>query len=274
MLLSSGEDDSPIKKNNYTELKRTDMVKRKKANQIESSESEEEVIRTKKSKKSTDDKKSTKKDKVFSSDDDYEPFTPVKEKKTLSKKSTSSKRKVLSSDDEYEPVEEKKAPAKKATTSPKDKKASKQTTNGKETSKSNAKSNKSNAKSGKLVKPLDYDSAEDGGSKGLDSVMVKKGQNVITGFSTNQNKTQTTKKVADEMWVDKYKPQTVGKIIGQHTPKSCANKLIYWLNHWVQNKEIKPKFGSKNETGAGLRAALLSGPPGIGMFVLHIVNHF
>ncbi|XP_062991325.1 replication factor C subunit 1 isoform X2 [Elgaria multicarinata webbii] len=70
------------------------------------------------------------------------------------------------------------------------------------------------------------------------------------------------------LWVDKYKPTSLKTIIGQQGDQSCANKLLRWLRNWHKNisedKHVKSnKFGGKDD-GASLKAALLSGPPGVG----------
>lgn len=72
------------------------------------------------------------------------------------------------------------------------------------------------------------------------------------------------------LWVDKYKPTTLKAIIGQQGEQSCANKLIRWLKDWHKNHsgDKKPvakynKFGGKDD-GSSCKAALLSGPPGVG----------
>ncbi|OCT99435.1 replication factor C subunit 1 [Xenopus laevis] len=73
------------------------------------------------------------------------------------------------------------------------------------------------------------------------------------------------------LWVDKYKPVSIKQIIGQQGEQSCANKLMKWLKNWHQNHssdEKKPaakfnKFGGKDD-GSSVKAALLSGPPGVG----------
>ncbi|OWF54886.1 Replication factor C subunit 1 [Mizuhopecten yessoensis] len=77
-------------------------------------------------------------------------------------------------------------------------------------------------------------------------------------------------KVSDEpvlMWVDKYKPTGLKQLIGQQGDKSNAKKLLHWLTNWHKNEAagVKPqgKFFGKDD-GAGTKAALLSGPPGIG----------
>ncbi|XP_050354909.1 replication factor C subunit 1 [Nymphalis io] len=69
------------------------------------------------------------------------------------------------------------------------------------------------------------------------------------------------------MWVDKYKPQNLKQIIGQHGEASNANKLLKWLTKWYANRKAKlpkPNPWAKNDDGAYYKAALLSGPPGVG----------
>ncbi|XP_063257862.1 replication factor C subunit 1 [Prinia subflava] len=70
------------------------------------------------------------------------------------------------------------------------------------------------------------------------------------------------------LWVDKYKPVSLKAIIGQQGEQSCANKLLRWLRNWHKNTledgQAKPsKTGSKDD-GTSFKAALLSGPPGVG----------
>ncbi|NXB57666.1 RFC1 factor, partial [Struthidea cinerea] len=70
------------------------------------------------------------------------------------------------------------------------------------------------------------------------------------------------------LWVDKYKPVSLKAIIGQQGEQSCANKLLRWLRNWhkntVEDGQAKPnKTGSKDD-GTSFKAALLSGPPGVG----------
>jgi replication factor C subunit 1 len=72
--------------------------------------------------------------------------------------------------------------------------------------------------------------------------------------------------------VDKYKPQTIKNLIGQQGEKSCVQKLVIWLRDWYkyhvhsdEKVKAKPSFGfNRNENPALFKAALLSGPPGIG----------
>ncbi|XP_039255463.2 replication factor C subunit 1-like [Styela clava] len=78
------------------------------------------------------------------------------------------------------------------------------------------------------------------------------------------------------LWVDKYKPKGLKQIIGQQGAKSNVEKLKAWLQDWQKNNrhqdgskpKPKPKVnmwgGGGDPTGAGFKAALLSGPPGVG----------
>ena len=69
-----------------------------------------------------------------------------------------------------------------------------------------------------------------------------------------------------QLWVEKYKPKSINKVIGQTDPKSNANKLLNWPKNW--NKYNNPIEGEKakkiwnDEYGSSFKAALLSGPPG------------
>ncbi|CAF3829037.1 unnamed protein product [Adineta steineri] len=94
--------------------------------------------------------------------------------------------------------------------------------------------------------------------------------------TTQTNNSQTTPKLSiDEstlMWADKYKPQTIKNLIGQQGEKSCVQKLTVWLRDWYKHHgrsdekiKAKPSNGfNRNEDPALFKAALLSGPPGIG----------
>ncbi|XP_057263564.1 replication factor C subunit 1 isoform X1 [Pezoporus wallicus] len=70
------------------------------------------------------------------------------------------------------------------------------------------------------------------------------------------------------LWVDKYKPVSLKAVIGQQGEQSCANKLLRWLRNWhtdtLEDGQAKnSKTGGKDD-GTGFKAALLSGPPGVG----------
>ena len=67
----------------------------------------------------------------------------------------------------------------------------------------------------------------------------------------------------DQLWVDKYKPSSLNDVIGS---SDTVKKLTDWLRRWNDmhvTKTFKPPFMKENP---GAKAALLSGPPGIGMF--------
>ncbi|XP_068628353.1 replication factor C subunit 1 [Battus philenor] len=69
------------------------------------------------------------------------------------------------------------------------------------------------------------------------------------------------------LWVDKYKPTSLKQIIGQHGPASNVKKLSTWLTNWYANRKAKlakPNPWAKNDDGGYYKAALLSGPPGVG----------
>uniref|UniRef100_A0A8I5T3M3 Replication factor C subunit 1 n=1 Tax=Pongo abelii TaxID=9601 RepID=A0A8I5T3M3_PONAB len=76
-------------------------------------------------------------------------------------------------------------------------------------------------------------------------------------------------KVENLLWVDKYKPTSLKTIIGQQGDQSCANKLLRWLRNWQKSSsedKKHAKFGkfSGKDDGSSFKAALLSGPPGVG----------
>lgn len=72
-------------------------------------------------------------------------------------------------------------------------------------------------------------------------------------------------------WTEKYKPTNMKGIIGQQGDQSNMKKLTNWLQNWhnnhcVQNrpKLARPSPWAKKDDGAYFKAALLSGPPGVG----------
>ncbi|XP_022361798.1 replication factor C subunit 1 isoform X2 [Enhydra lutris kenyoni] len=76
-------------------------------------------------------------------------------------------------------------------------------------------------------------------------------------------------KVEHLLWVDKYKPTSLKTIIGQQGDQSCANKLLRWLQNWHRSPSEdtkRAKFGkfAGKDDGSSFKAALLSGPPGVG----------
>ncbi|XP_018567232.1 replication factor C subunit 1 [Anoplophora glabripennis] len=72
-------------------------------------------------------------------------------------------------------------------------------------------------------------------------------------------------------WTEKYKPKDIKSIIGQQGDNSNMNKLKKWLQNWYRNQQPevrkkipRPSPWAKNDDGAYYKAALLSGPPGVG----------
>ncbi|KAA3678862.1 replication factor C subunit 1 [Paragonimus westermani] len=77
------------------------------------------------------------------------------------------------------------------------------------------------------------------------------------------------------LWVEKYKPTSRRSLIGQTGPNSPANRLYEWLSAWHGHFSAGTKAhayssappwasGNTGDDGKWARAALLSGPPGIG----------
>ncbi|XP_045140043.1 replication factor C subunit 1 [Echinops telfairi] len=76
-------------------------------------------------------------------------------------------------------------------------------------------------------------------------------------------------RVESLLWVDKYKPTSLKTIIGQQGDQSCANKLLRWLRNWHKSPSEDKKHArlgkcAGKDDGSSFKAALLSGPPGIG----------
>ncbi|EDV47831.1 replication factor C subunit 1 [Drosophila erecta] len=78
-----------------------------------------------------------------------------------------------------------------------------------------------------------------------------------------------TQDVVGMAWVDKHKPTNIKEIVGQAGAASNVTKLMNWLSKWYVNhdgnkKPQRPNPWAKNDDGSFYKAALLSGPPGIG----------
>ncbi|CAL8099615.1 unnamed protein product [Calicophoron daubneyi] len=79
---------------------------------------------------------------------------------------------------------------------------------------------------------------------------------------------------SNQLWVEKYKPTSRRALIGQAGANSPANRLYNWLSTWHQNlasgakahaySSAPPWATGSGDDGKWARAALLSGPPGIG----------
>ncbi|XP_070684271.1 replication factor C subunit 1 [Pempheris klunzingeri] len=95
----------------------------------------------------------------------------------------------------------------------------------------------------------------------------------LSSSTASPSAPSSTGEGASLLWVDKYRPHSLKAVIGQQGDKSCANKLLLWLQNWHRHHgggASKPpaarfgKFGGGKDDGSGLKAALLSGPPGVG----------
>lgn len=87
----------------------------------------------------------------------------------------------------------------------------------------------------------------------------------------DKEKPPISEKVGMLSWTDKYKPRDLKHVIGQQDSTSNMNKLCKWLKNWYRNQQpdvrksiTKPSPWAKNDDGAYYKAALLSGPPGVG----------
>jgi replication factor C subunit 1 len=64
------------------------------------------------------------------------------------------------------------------------------------------------------------------------------------------------------VWVDKYKPSATNDILGN---TDVARKLATWLERWEARFNNPQAYGKTFSNPQGpWKAALLSGPPGIG----------
>uniref|UniRef100_A0A8C5BXT7 Replication factor C subunit 1 n=1 Tax=Gadus morhua TaxID=8049 RepID=A0A8C5BXT7_GADMO len=85
--------------------------------------------------------------------------------------------------------------------------------------------------------------------------------------SSSSSRAAVVKEEASLLWVDKYRPLSLKAVIGQQGEQSCANKLVRWLQSWHRSSVSAAKFskfGSAKDDGSSFKAALLSGPPGVG----------
>jgi replication factor C subunit 1 len=75
-----------------------------------------------------------------------------------------------------------------------------------------------------------------------------------------------------QLWVDKYKPKHSSEILGN---QDAVRKLSVWLASWEQcfNHNSNKKIKSFSAANGPWKAALLSGPPGIGStFILNVTR--
>ncbi|KAG6458394.1 hypothetical protein O3G_MSEX010845 [Manduca sexta] len=128
----------------------------------------------------------------------------------------------------------------------------------------NAKNSNKSINSGEIKKDMKIDKKSIKTEK-QDSESSNKNTTVISDVKREDQKPIHI--VPASMWVEKYKPQNVKQIIGQHGDASNVKKLTNWLTKWYVNRKAKlpkPSPWAKNYDGGYYKAALLSGPPGVG----------
>lgn len=81
---------------------------------------------------------------------------------------------------------------------------------------------------------------------------------VVKPASQPQKRRASTCSLVSSSWADKYKPKSMKDLLGNG---DVAKKLASWLEHWEACFVSKHR---KAMPGLHMRAALLSGPPGIG----------
>uniref|UniRef100_A0A8C3B0R9 Replication factor C subunit 1 n=1 Tax=Cyclopterus lumpus TaxID=8103 RepID=A0A8C3B0R9_CYCLU len=88
------------------------------------------------------------------------------------------------------------------------------------------------------------------------------------GLSSSSSSPSAAEDNVSLLWVDKYRPRSLKTVIGQQGDQSCANKLLRWLQNWSKHHSGGSskfgKFGGGKDDGSTYKAALLSGPPGVG----------
>uniref|UniRef100_A0A915E7Y1 AAA+ ATPase domain-containing protein n=1 Tax=Ditylenchus dipsaci TaxID=166011 RepID=A0A915E7Y1_9BILA len=105
-----------------------------------------------------------------------------------------------------------------------------------------------------------------------EDMTIKGTMHLMASRPTQNSDQEALKKQLDLPWVDKYKPIQQKELVGQHTDKSPFNKLVSWLRDWPKynlgvralQKKSRPNQYQAQSDGTSFKAALLSGPPGIG----------
>ncbi|XP_048005810.1 replication factor C subunit 1 [Leguminivora glycinivorella] len=120
----------------------------------------------------------------------------------------------------------------------------------------------------KIETKKDQTKSTDTESKSKLSVNTTESKIKVNSTKDSQDSSSTKPAmVQSAMWVEKYKPQSLKQIIGQHGEASNVKKLCNWLTKWYVNRKAKlpkPSPWAKNDDGGYYKAALLSGPPGVG----------
>ncbi|BHF80665.1 replication factor C subunit 1 [Sparganum proliferum] len=106
-------------------------------------------------------------------------------------------------------------------------------------------------------------------------VVLKPREKVESQPPPPQQQQQRPGTLLNELWVEKYRPKLRRQLVGQNGPASPANRLFNWLSSWREDYAAGHKAkgyssappwaaGNSSDNGSWARAALLSGPPGIG----------
>lgn len=108
--------------------------------------------------------------------------------------------------------------------------------------------------------------------KNGDSNIIEKNHTISSDLPQIERKKRVVSET-DKSWTEKYKPMSMKAIIGQQDPNSNMFKLKKWLEKWhtnqlpdVKKRIPRPSPWAKNDDGAYFKAALLSGPPGVGEY--------
>ncbi|XP_014681695.1 PREDICTED: replication factor C subunit 1-like isoform X2 [Priapulus caudatus] len=102
------------------------------------------------------------------------------------------------------------------------------------------------------------------------AILPNKSQQSSSQECHSQSQPSSSQSASSLLWVDKYKPKKLSEIVGQSGDKSNVKKLVNWLKNWHKNhlsgapkKAAWGRFGASDD-GSSFKAALLSGPPGVG----------
>lgn len=79
--------------------------------------------------------------------------------------------------------------------------------------------------------------------RGLDFKKQVAKETAADSWARNLADDSSENKVANLLWVDKYKPTSLKTIIGQQGDQSCANKLLRWLQNWHKSPSEDRKYG-------------------------------
>ncbi|KAJ8733747.1 hypothetical protein PYW07_014298 [Mythimna separata] len=188
----------------------------------------------------------------------------IKTEKTPNKSKAKSPKEKLEKDN-HDDIKSKKSPAEKVKTESKSKESSSKTK-----IEVNESKNREKLISPRKIKEEKCESKTEAklATKSISTASTKSSTSTSSTSQVNGEGRQVAPIPANmSMWVEKYKPQNIKQIIGQHGDASNVKKLMNWLTKWYVNRKAKlpkPSPWAKNDDGGYFKAALLSGPPGVG----------